>query len=62
MFRWGHAMVRPVPGFMWGKARARLAAPLGRIHLAHSDLSGMSLFEEAAYRGATAAETVLRAL
>jgi len=62
VFRWGHAMVRPVPGFMWGKARAALNAPRGRIHLAHSDLSGMSLFEEAAYRGATAAETVLRAL
>lgn len=62
VFRWGHAMVRPVPGFMWGKARAVLAAQRGRVQFAHSDLSGMSLFEEAAYRGASAAEAVLRAL
>jgi protoporphyrinogen oxidase len=62
VFRWGHAMVRPVPGFMWGKARTTLAAARGRVHFAHSDLSGMSLFEEATFRGATAAEAVLRAL
>jgi len=62
VFRWGHAMVRPVPGFIWGDARATLSALRGRVHLAHSDLSGMSLFEEATYRGATAAEAVLRAL
>ena len=62
VFRWGHAMVRPVPGFMWGKARATLAVPRGRVHFAHSDLSGMSLFEEATFRGATAAEAVLRNL
>ena len=62
VFRWGHAMVRPVPGFMWGKARATLAMPRGRVHFAHSDLSGMSLFEEATFRGATAAEAVLRNL
>jgi protoporphyrinogen oxidase len=62
VFRWGHAMVRPVPGFMWGKARATLAGPRGRVHFAHSDLSGMSLFEEATFRGAAAAEAVLRML
>jgi len=62
VFRWGHAMVRPVPGFMSGGARTALSALRGRVHLAHSDLSGMSLFEEATYRGATAAEAVLRVL
>lgn len=62
VFRWGHAMVRPVPGFIWGRARSALAAAKGRVHLAHSDLSGMSLFEEAAYRGASAAEAALQKL
>lgn len=62
VFRWGHAMVRPVPGFMWSRARAAFAAPSGRVHFAHTDLSGMSLFEEAVYWGARAAEAVLAKL
>ncbi len=61
VMRWGHAMVRPKPGFIFGKARAAAAAPLGRIHFAHSDLSGLALFEEAFYRGVHAAEAVLKA-
>ena len=62
VFRWGHAMVRPVPGFVWSRARTAFAAPHGRLHFAHSDLSGMSLFEEAVYWGARAAEAVLKKL
>lgn len=60
VWRWGHAMVRPVPGFMWGQARqaaARFAPPL---FAAHSDLSGISIFEEAHYRGTLAAEAAMR--
>jgi glycine/D-amino acid oxidase-like deaminating enzyme len=59
IFRWGHAMVRPRPGFLWGGERERLAAGWGRIYPAHSDLSGFSLFEEAQYRGIAAARRVL---
>jgi len=59
IMRWGHAMIRPKPGFIWGDARRRLAQPFGRIHFAHSDLSGLSLFEEAQYRGVVAAERIL---
>jgi len=59
IMKWGHAMVRPRPGFVWGDARQRLAAPFGRIHFAHSDLSGFSLFEEAQFRGIVAAEQIL---
>lgn len=62
VFRWGHAMARPVPGFIWGEARQLLTRPRARLHLAHSDLSGFSLFEEAQYRGVSAAERVLVAL
>lgn len=58
----GHAMVRPTVGFIWGKARERLLQPGRRLHLAHADLSGYSVFEEAQYRGVLAAERVMRAL
>ena len=52
-------MVRPTVGFLGADARRDLEwAPRG-IHLAHSDLSGLSLFEEAQYRGVVAADAVL---
>jgi hypothetical protein len=60
MMLWGHAMISPRPGFVWGQARQRVAALDGPLHFAHSDLSGLSLFEEAQYRGVLAAERVLR--
>ncbi len=59
---WGHAMIRPVPGFIRGEARRRAAAPHGAIRFAHSDMSGISVFEEAQYHGVRAAEEVMRAL
>lgn len=62
IFRWGHAMVRPRPGFLWGLERAQAAQRAGQVHFAHSDLSGFSIFEEAQYRGVLAAERVLNAL
>jgi hypothetical protein len=57
--RWGHAMIRPRPGFMWDEARRRAAQPFRGIHFAHTDLSGVALFEEAFYHGVRAAEEVL---
>jgi protoporphyrinogen oxidase len=62
VYRWAHAMVAPVPGFIWGPARRRAREPIGRVHFAHSDLSGVSLFEEAQYWGVRAAESVAKAL
>ena len=59
---WGHAMIRPAPGFVWGEARRRAAAPHGAVRFAHSDMSGISVFEEAQYHGVRAAEEVMRAL
>lgn len=56
IWRWGHAMIRPVPGFFWGGARAAAAEPRPPFFFAHSDLSGLSLFEEAHYRGTAAAQ------
>jgi protoporphyrinogen oxidase len=63
VWRWGHAMVSPRPGFIWGGARDRAAAPwVERVFFAHSDLSGLSLFEEAQDHGLLAAEAALRSL
>ena len=57
---WGHAMIRPVPGFLWGEARRRAADTYGPVRFAHSDMSGLSLFEEAQYRGVRTAEDLMR--
>jgi protoporphyrinogen oxidase len=59
-YRWGHAMVTPVPGFIWGGSRERAARPMGRLVFAHSDLSGLPLLEEAFDRGVMAADEVAR--
>lgn len=57
---WGHGMVAPTPGYIWGEARARLSQPIaGCIVPAHSDLSGVSIFEEAFHQGIRAATTVV---
>jgi hypothetical protein len=55
---WGQGMIRPVPGFVWSAAREQMSAPRGRIAFAHTDMSGISLFEEACARGAAAASQV----
>ncbi len=59
--RHGHAMVRPTPGFIWG-VRQRFEHSWGHVHFAHADVSGLSLFEEAHFRGTQAAERALERL
>ncbi len=59
LMRWGHAMVRPTPGFVWSPERLRAAVPVGRIHFAHTELSAVPLVEEAIHHGVRAAEEVL---
>jgi hypothetical protein len=61
VYLWGHAMVRPEPGSLLAPSLAEASRPLGRLHFAHTDLSGMALFEEAQYHGIRAAEEILRA-
>ncbi|MBL7947061.1 MAG: FAD-dependent oxidoreductase [Flavobacteriales bacterium] len=57
---WGHGMIVPIPGFIHGGVRRELQRPIGgRIHFAHSDLSGMSLFEEAFHHGSRVAQEIL---
>ncbi len=61
VWRWGHAMVRPVPGLLRSGTLEAARAPLGRLHFAHTDLSGMALFEEAQAWGVRAADAILAA-
>jgi protoporphyrinogen oxidase len=60
VMKWGHAMVRPTPGFIWGPHREQAAAPWNHIHFAGTDLSGVPLCEEAVFHGVRAAEEVIR--
>jgi predicted NAD/FAD-dependent oxidoreductase len=55
LMRYGHAMSVPVPGLRSSAALRALAAPQARVHFAHTDLSGYSVFEEAMYQGVRAA-------
>jgi hypothetical protein len=55
--RWGHGMISPVRGFLSGQELKAAQEPIHpRILLAHTDLAGMSLFEEAFHQGISAAD------
>jgi hypothetical protein len=56
---WGHAMISPKPGYIWGASREKMQKSLQNLHFAHSDMSGISIFEEAQYHGVEAAKKVL---
>jgi protoporphyrinogen oxidase len=62
LMRYGHAMVVPTPGLRSDPALAALAAPQGRLHFAHADLSAGSCFEEAFTRGTLAGAECARKL
>ncbi len=62
LMRYGHAMSIPLPGVRSSAALRALADAPTRIHFAHADLSGYSIFEEALYHGARAARAVLRGM
>lgn len=56
---WGHGMSSPGINFLWSDKRKNLLKPFGNIFFAHSDMSGISIFEEAQYRGIEAAKSVI---
>lgn len=60
IMRWGHAMISPRPNFIWNGTREKATKPYRNIHFAHTDLSGIALFEEAFYHGLRAAKEVLQ--
>ncbi|MEL6106876.1 MAG: FAD-dependent oxidoreductase [Planctomycetota bacterium] len=56
--RWGHAMIQPRVGLISSGELDAAQKPLGRIHFAGTDLSGVALMEEAFYHGLRAADEV----
>jgi hypothetical protein len=59
IFRMGHAMPRPTVGFLSHPVRQRARASRDGLWFAHSDVSGLPLFEEAQDRGILAAQAAL---
>lgn len=62
VMRYGHAMIRPAPGLISSEERRLIEELDGPLQFGASDLSGISIFEEAQYRGVRAAERCLRRL
>jgi len=60
--RHAHAMIRPLPGRLWSGARSGFERGRAGIQFGHADVSGLSLFEEANFRGVLAAERTLSRL
>lgn len=60
--RWGHGMIRPEPGLLFGSDLARARQPIGRVLPCATDTSGLALFEEAFSAGVAAAEEALERL
>jgi hypothetical protein len=61
VMRWGHAMIRPRPGFLWSTARKAALRPYRNIHFANTDLSGLALIEESIDHGLRVAGDILSA-
>jgi phytoene dehydrogenase-like protein len=59
---WGHGMIRPRTGALFSGDRLARSTPVGKLHFAHTDLSGLALFEEAFDHGLRAAREVAEAL
>jgi monoamine oxidase len=60
---WGHAMIQPAVNFIHNPIRHEVAQPINnRLFFAHTDLAGISIFEEGFYQGIQAASAVIRSL
>jgi hypothetical protein len=56
----GHGMISPVPRFIFGEARCIASQNINNtIFFAHSDLSGISIFEEAFHQGINVVNQIL---
>ncbi|MBD1385041.1 FAD-dependent oxidoreductase [Mucilaginibacter rigui] len=57
---WGHGMIYPAVNYIWGANRKAAQKPVNNnMFFAHTDLSGISIFEEAFHQGIRAANQVL---
>ncbi|TRW26393.1 twin-arginine translocation pathway signal protein [Flavobacterium zepuense] len=58
--RLGHGMISPVPGFLFGASKHEAAKSIAnKLYFAHTDLSGISIFEEAFHQGINAVNNLL---
>lgn len=58
---WGHGMIAPTQDFIWSEHIKNARKPIkNKIFFAHTDLSGISIFEEAFHQGIAAAKQVLQ--
>lgn len=55
----GHGMISPIKQFRSNPSRSILEKGFDNLYFAHSDISGISIFEQAFYRGILAANQVL---
>lgn len=62
LYRWGHAMLTPLKGFVFGASRVGSQAPEGRISFANHDVDGLPAFENAVGSAFRAAGEVLALL
>ena len=56
----GHGMISPSANFRSEPSRKILEAGFDNLYFAHSDISGISIFEQAFYRGIVAAKQLLK--
>ncbi|MFM2358886.1 MAG: hypothetical protein RLY16_879, partial [Bacteroidota bacterium] len=57
---WGHGMIGPTPGYWSSNQLKQLKMPIeNKLFFAHTDLAGISVFEEAFYQGISAAKQML---
>ena len=62
LYRWGHGMMRPSPGSLWGPMAGWRQQPMERIFFASCDATGLPLCEEAIFAGMLAAEQAMDCL
>ena len=61
IYRRGHGMISPIKGFLFSDEKEQLKKNINdQIYFAHSDLSGISVFEEAFYQGISVVDEVLK--
>lgn len=60
---WGHAMIKPKVGFIWSENRLSASKSIdNNLYFAHTDLSGISIFEEGFLRGRSVALQLITSL
>ena len=59
LYAFGHGMISPVPGFRNMASRKKLAEGFDNLQFVNSDVSGISIFEQAFYRGTEAAKNII---